>query len=198
MRVLMRIKVPSVATVLASLALLVSLCGAIAAGAVPLAKKALFANNAGKLQGKTAAAIVATPGPAKTLEGKTLAEIVAMPGPANTFEGKTLAKIVAMPGPADSLNGKTADQIAAMPGPASTAVGLVTTATAPVSIPAEAEGTRTVSCPTGGRAVGGGWKTDEAVFALDSYPSSDTGWSVYLVNPTDHAASGTLYAVCLT
>ena len=61
-------KLPAPATVLAMLALLVSLTGtAVAAGAVPLAKKAIFANNAGKLQGKTAAQLVATPGPASTV-----------------------------------------------------------------------------------------------------------------------------------
>jgi hypothetical protein len=37
---------------------------AVAAGVVPLAKKALFANNAGKLQGKTVAQVAALPGPA--------------------------------------------------------------------------------------------------------------------------------------
>lgn len=56
----MHIKLPSPATVLASIALLVSLSGtAIAAGAVPLAKKALFASNAGKLQNKTVAQVAA-------------------------------------------------------------------------------------------------------------------------------------------
>lgn len=63
-------KLPAPATVLATLALLVSLTGtAVAAGAVPLAKKAIFANNAGKLQGKTAAQLVAMPGPASSVGG---------------------------------------------------------------------------------------------------------------------------------
>jgi len=69
---MVHIKRPSPATVLASIALLVSLSGtAIAAGAVPLAKKALFAKNAGKLQGKTARQVAAIPGPATSLNGLT-------------------------------------------------------------------------------------------------------------------------------
>jgi len=66
----MHLKLPAPATVLASIALLVSLTGtAVAAGAVPLAKKAMFASNAGKLQGRTATQIAATPGPANSVAG---------------------------------------------------------------------------------------------------------------------------------
>jgi hypothetical protein len=60
---------------------------AVAAGVVPLAKKALFANNAGKLQGKTAAQVAAIPGPAtdaQTLGGQTAEQVVAAAGPAST------------------------------------------------------------------------------------------------------------------
>ncbi len=61
---------PSPALVVACLALLLSLGGtAVAAGVVPLAKRALFANNAGKLQGRTAAQVAAQPGPASTAAG---------------------------------------------------------------------------------------------------------------------------------
>jgi hypothetical protein len=63
---------PSPALVIALVALFSSLTGgAVAANAVPLAKKALFADNAGKLQGKTAAQIAAQaaalPSPPTTL-----------------------------------------------------------------------------------------------------------------------------------
>jgi hypothetical protein len=62
----MMIPRPSPALVVAMLALFVSLSGtAVAAGVVPMAKRALFANNAGKLQGKTAGQIAALPGPAR-------------------------------------------------------------------------------------------------------------------------------------
>jgi hypothetical protein len=60
-----RLRYPSPALVVAVLALFVSLSGtAVAAGVVPMAKKALFANNAGKLQGKTLGQVAALPSPA--------------------------------------------------------------------------------------------------------------------------------------
>ena len=62
---MLRIRHPSPALVIAVLALFISLSGtAVAAGVVPMAKKALFANNAGKLQGKTLTQVAALPGPA--------------------------------------------------------------------------------------------------------------------------------------
>jgi hypothetical protein len=67
-------KRPSPALVIAVLALFVSLSGtAVAAGVVPLAKRALSADNAKKLEGQTAAAILAkaaqTAGPASSAAG---------------------------------------------------------------------------------------------------------------------------------
>jgi hypothetical protein len=67
-------KGPSPALVIAVLALFVSLTGtAVAAGVVPLAKRALSADNAKKLGGQTAAAIVVkaaqTPGPSSSAAG---------------------------------------------------------------------------------------------------------------------------------
>ena len=67
-------KRPSPALGLAVVALFVSLSGtAVAAGVVPLATRALSADNAKKLQGQTPAAIVAkaaqTPGPASSAAG---------------------------------------------------------------------------------------------------------------------------------
>lgn len=60
-----KLRRPSPALAVALVALFSSLTGtAVAASVVPLAKKALFANNAGKLQGKTAAQVAALPGPA--------------------------------------------------------------------------------------------------------------------------------------
>ena len=58
------IRRPSPALVIAIVALFSSLSGtAVAAGVVPMAKKALFAQNAGKLKGKTLAQVAAMPGP---------------------------------------------------------------------------------------------------------------------------------------
>lgn len=69
-----RIRLPSPAMVVALLALLVALSGtAVAAGVVPLAKRALIADNAGKLQGKTALVLekeaAALPSPAVSAAG---------------------------------------------------------------------------------------------------------------------------------
>lgn len=65
-----RIHCPGAAMVVAVLALFVALSGtAVAAGVVPLAKRALVADNAKKLGGKTAAQVAAAPGPASTGAG---------------------------------------------------------------------------------------------------------------------------------
>jgi hypothetical protein len=60
-----KIRLPSAAMVVACLALLVAMSGT-AVAASPIVKRALFANNAGKLQGKTAAAVAAMPSPASS------------------------------------------------------------------------------------------------------------------------------------
>jgi hypothetical protein len=61
----MRPRLPSPALVVASIALIVSLSGT-AIAATPVVQRALFAVNAGKLQGKTAAQVAALPSPART------------------------------------------------------------------------------------------------------------------------------------
>jgi hypothetical protein len=80
--VLRKIPRPSPALAVAMLALLVALSGtAVAAGVVPLAKRALVADNASKFQGKTPAQLVALASAsaqdAAHLQGKTADEIVA-------------------------------------------------------------------------------------------------------------------------
>ena len=73
-----RFRYPSPALVVAVLALFVSLSGtAVAAGVVPMAKKALFANNAGKLQGKTLQQVAALPGPSS--KAATLVSVSSTP-----------------------------------------------------------------------------------------------------------------------
>ena len=92
-----RFRLPSPAMAVALAALFVALSGtAMAAGIVPLAKRALTADKA-----------------------VTAAD-------ASRLEGKTAVQVAEIPGPATSLGGLTAPDIAAMPGPASTAAGLVT------------------------------------------------------------------------
>lgn len=72
-----KLRLPSPAIVIACVALLVSMSGT-AIAASPVVKRALFANNAGKLQGKTAVEVAGLPGPASTAAGllstKTAAE----------------------------------------------------------------------------------------------------------------------------
>ncbi len=76
---------PNPALVIALIALFVSLSGtAFATGMVPVAKRALFANNAGKLRGKTPRQIANIPGPATDLDGMDSEDIAALPGPAST------------------------------------------------------------------------------------------------------------------
>ena len=80
-----RLKTPSPALVIACIALFVAMSGtAVAAGVVPMAKKALFAKNAAKLQGRTARQVAAIPGPATSLQGMTPDDIAELPGPAST------------------------------------------------------------------------------------------------------------------
>jgi len=89
----MRIRTPSPAMVVAAAALIVALTGtAIAAEVVPLSKRALVADNAKKLRGKTPAQVARMPGPATTLDGKTAEQIAAMPGPANAVAGLVVYK----------------------------------------------------------------------------------------------------------
>ena len=73
---MMRVRFPSPALAVAMAALFVALSGtAVAAGVVPLAKRALTADNAKKLGGQTAAQISSTaaarPGPASSAAGLT-------------------------------------------------------------------------------------------------------------------------------
>jgi hypothetical protein len=81
---MLNLRRPSPAMVVALVALFVSLSGTAVAAGVPLAKRALFASNAGKLQGRTARQVASMPGPATTLDGLLPEEIAEMPGPAST------------------------------------------------------------------------------------------------------------------
>ena len=78
-----KLRLPSPAMVVACLALFVAMSGT-AIAASPVVKRALFANNAGKLQGKSARQIAALPGPATSLEGLKAEDIAGMPSPATT------------------------------------------------------------------------------------------------------------------
>jgi hypothetical protein len=137
-----KLRLPSPAMVIAIIALFVALGGtAVAAGIVPKAKVAL---NALKLQGKTAA------------------------------------------------------QVAATPGPASSASGLVSNVTASFSAAGNGIATTAPACPSGSKAVSGGYSSTSPLILLTSAPSSDgSSWQMILANIDSSAATGTGYAICL-
>lgn len=149
---------PTPALVVGMIALFVALggtAGAVVTAAVPLAKRALVADNAKKVGGQTAAQLSAQAVSA-------------------------------------------AQTAAAAPGPASTAAGLMTIKTATATIAANGEGEYSVSCDAGQKVSGGGFSSDGGVFALDSFPASDSVWRLYLANlSTSAGANLTLYATCL-
>ena len=160
----LRLRAPSPALVIAIVALFVSLSGtAVAAGVVPMAKRALFANNAGKVQ------------------------------------GKSVRQIAALPGPATSLGGLQAEDLATMPSPASTASSLVSSGSAPFALVPGEERDFSAQCPSGSKAISGGFTSPNAVLSADSRPTSDgNGWTLYLMNlSTSASASGSVQVLCL-
>jgi hypothetical protein len=95
------------------------------------------------------------------------------------------------------LQGKTSAQVAQQPGPASTAAGLVSIANGTFNLGPNGESEVTVSCPSG-KAISGGFSTNNVVLAGDTRPTAEATWGLYLINlSTSQPASGTLYAVCL-
>lgn len=90
----MRIRKPSPAMMVALLALFIALGGTAVAAAVPLAKRALVADNARKLGGRTANQIItaasAVPGPATSASGLVTVRNGEVPLPANTAAQATL------------------------------------------------------------------------------------------------------------
>jgi hypothetical protein len=99
---------------------------------------------------------------------------------------------------AGKLQGQTAAQVAAIPSPASTAASLVSTANTSFSINSNDGKLVTVACPSGQKAMSGGYSTSQAVLQGPSAPSSDgSSWQSVLINIDSSTASGTAYAVCL-
>lgn len=159
-----KLRRPSPALVVAVVALFLSLSGtAVAAGVVPLAKRALFANNAGKVQ------------------------------------GKSVRQIAALPGPATTLRGMSPDDLAEIPSPATTASELVSSSSVPFALAPGEEKDFSAQCPSGAKAVSGGFTTPNVVLAADSRPTADgAGWTLYLMNLSGSAsATGQVQVVCL-
>jgi hypothetical protein len=158
----------------ALVALFVALSGtAVAAGVVPLAKHALVADNAKKLQGKSSAALVS--------------QASAVPGPATD---------------ALTLTGQTAQQIAATPGPASSiAASTFTMRTNTWSLSVEGSKIEERAlCTTGERAIAGGF--DEATGyaeVIQDRPLADaSGWmfKAWALSGDETPAEGTVWVIC--
>ena len=147
-------KRPSVAFVVAMLALFVALggtAGAVVSGAVPLAKRALVSDNAKKLGGQSPSAHV--------------------------------------------------QRASQAPGPASSAAGIVSIKTGTWSLNPGVEGTFTVTCDAGQKAISGGWSDPgDWSSSYQSLPTSDgAGWTrnIYSSDWASGTQSGTLYAICI-
>lgn len=167
-----RIPHPSPAMVVAMLALLVALSGtAFAAGVVPVAKRALNADNSKKLQGKTSSQLIA------------LAQANAqLANDSSHLEGKTASEIIA------------ASQTKSIS-------GLVTIKESNFSMGFGATIDYTMSCDAGQKAISGGsqWSQSPAI-ELESRPAPDgSAWKIMLDNPSDHdGAFGNLFVVCVS
>jgi hypothetical protein len=150
--------------VVATIALFVALggtAGAVVTAAVPLAKKALVAENAKKLGGQTSAQIIAS----ASAKG---------------------AQAALQQSPAGAR-------------PASSATSLVSIKTQSAQIAADDAAAYSISCDSGQKIVSGGFSSDGPIQEfVESRPSSDTTWSMGLINFDESAGhSLTLYAVCV-
>lgn len=171
---------PSPAMVVAMVALFSGLGGyATAATAVPLAKRALQADNAKK-------ALVAEN--AKKLGGQSPAQLV---------QAATAKASQAAEGAVE----EAAQAAAALPGPASTIAGLVTVKTAPWSVAPGQDADFTVTCDAGQKAISGGWEDPGGGgHSWDSRPAPDgAGWRTWVTvgSGAPGQQTGTVYAICV-
>jgi hypothetical protein len=161
---------PSTATVIALLALFVALSGtAVASGVVPLAKRALVADNAKQLQGKTAAQLIA--GRANNaldsdkVDGLHAQAVAALPSPSSTAAGMVNVKTAPW-----TINPRQYTPFTAMCDAGQKAI-------------------------SGGWNDPGGWGDSYESYPT---PAGD-GWVtwIYLTSAAPGAQSGSVYAICL-
>ena len=166
-----RIPHPSPALVVAALALLVALTGtAVAAGIVPLAKRALVADNAKKVSGQTSAQIIALASANSRLADDS-----------------------------SHLQGKTQDEIVALAQTKSVA-GFFTVRQTTFSMGTHSVIDYTLQCEAGQKAISGGSEYSQApAYLVESRPGSDAKtWKILLENPsTSDGAFGNLFIVCV-
>lgn len=165
---------PSPAMVVALLALFIALSGsAIAAGVVPLAKRALTADNAKKLGGQSVAQVVASAS--------------AHANDSDHLQGKTADELVA------SAQTKSAA------GFFSLKEGMFSMPTAPGQGKAQVLDV-TLPCDAGQKAISGGFQYSQAPAYLDeSGPTADgTAWHLQIENDsTANGAFGNTFVICV-
>jgi hypothetical protein len=170
-----KFRLPSPALVIALVALVVALSGtAVAAGVVPLARRALQADNARHAMAADKARVASS-----SLSARH-ADVAKKLGTAA----------------ADAL----AQQAAQLPGPASSAAGIVTIKSTPAGQLAPNTGQPfTISCDPGQKILAAGFASDNAVINIvESHPTGDASWTLGLANLNDTtAANVTLYATCI-
>jgi hypothetical protein len=137
-----KLRAPSPALVIALIALFISLAGT-AVAQTPVVKRALFAQNAGKLK------------------GKTLKQVAAMPGPTRSV--------------GDLVYPRTVDRV----------------------LQRAQETDVTASCGPGGKALSGGYFSDDGVSLRDSRASTESAWTFRVVNLGEAAADVTVQVICL-
>ena len=137
--------------------------------------------------------------PSPALVVAIIALFVALGGTAGAVMTQVpLAKRALVADNAKKLGGRTLAQVSAAPGPASTAAGLVAVKTSNTTIAAGGQGEFTIACDAGQKVVGGGFASDGDVFSLDSHPSNDSTWRLFLLNGSSSAlAQVTLFATCI-
>jgi hypothetical protein len=173
-----RFRLPSPALVIALVALAVALSGtAVAAGVVPLAQRALQADNAKHAMAADKAKQAAS--------SQNAAHAVA------ADSAKKLSPAAAQ---------AVVQQASQLPGPASSAAGVVVVKSAPAGQLAPQHGQSfTISCDPGQKILAAGYQSDNAVINMvESHPTGDASWTIGLVNLDDAApATVTLYATCV-
>jgi hypothetical protein len=137
-----KLRTPSPALVIALIALFVSLAGT-AVAQTPVVKRALFAQNAGKLK------------------GKTLKQVVAMRRPTGSV--------------GDLVYQRTSDRV----------------------LQRGQETDVTATCGQGGKALSGGYFSDDGVAVRDARASTDSAWTFRLVNLGEATTEVTVQVICL-
>jgi hypothetical protein len=137
-----KLRTPSPALVISLIALFISLAGT-AVAQTPVVKRAVFAENAGKLK------------------GKTLKQVVAMPGPTRSV--------------GDLVFPRTVDRV----------------------LQRGQQTDVTVSCGLGGKALSGGYFSDDGVSVRDSRASTESAWTFRVVNLGESRADVTVQVICL-